>query len=129
PEHPFIDGVTPDRASPGQTVAVKVAGSNFQSGAQVGFGADIAVSGVSVDSSSQISATLAVAAGAALGKRDVTVTNPGGQAGVLSGGFTLSPPPRSDAHASVLKPLYQLVRGHSPLSPDGALDGTFTLKL
>src|SRR5439155_13717310 len=46
--------VTADRGTPGQTVSVKVAGSNFQPGAQVGFGADIAVSGVSVDSSSQI---------------------------------------------------------------------------
>jgi len=129
PGRPFIDGVTPDRASPGQTVSVKVAGSNFQPGAQVGFGADIAVSGVSVDSSSQISATLAVAAGAALGKRDVTVTNPDGQAGVLSGGFTLSPPPPTLTLAYLGKLRDRVGKGNSAVSPDGALDGTFTLKL
>jgi len=129
PERPFIDGVTPDRASPGQSVAVKVAGSNFQSGAQVGFGADIAVSGVSVDSSSQISATLTLAAGAALGKRDVTVTNPGGQAGVLSGGFTVSPPPPTLTLAYLGKLRDRVGKGTSAVSPDGTLDGTFTLKL
>src|SRR5438094_6522436 len=51
------------------------------------------------------------------------------QAGVLSGGFTLSPPPPTLTLAYLGKLRDRVGKGNSALSPDGALDGTFTPKL
>src|SRR5439155_18720666 len=97
---PPVTDVTAVQACPRQTVSVKIAGSNFQPGAQVNFGADIAVSGVSVDSSSQISATLEIGRASCRERVEVTVVNAAGQEEVVSSGLTLSrhPPTYTITH-------------------------------
>lgn len=76
----------PDTLEPG----VVITGTNFQPGAQVGFGAGIGVSNIMVISSNQITVDLNIALGAAPGPRTVTVINPDGGTGSLAGGFTVN---------------------------------------
>src|SRR5438876_350275 len=74
-----------------------------------------------------MTATLAIAAGAAAGARDVTVTNPGGGSVTLTGGFTVT-----SASAATLSLAYngklrdRVGQGNTALGADGALDGTLT---
>src|SRR5438132_3246878 len=77
----------------GASLTVTVTGANFQAGASAGFGAGITVSSTAVVSSAQLSVALVIGATAAMGARDVTVSNPDGQTVVLTGGFTVTPPP------------------------------------
>jgi hypothetical protein len=73
-------------------VPVTIQGTNFVSGATVSVGnPGIAVSGVTVVSATQITATFTVAAGAALGAANVTVTTSGGISPTAT--FTVTPPP------------------------------------
>jgi hypothetical protein len=55
---------------------VRVDGSNFQNGAVVGLGSDIAAGPASLTGSTRLTLTIDVGAAAALGPRAVTVTNP-----------------------------------------------------
>ena len=92
---PTIARVTPAEAVQGQTnVAVSVTGRNFVSGTTVDFGANITVSELAVVNATTLTATLAVAAGATTGLRDVIVINgaTGGRAATLTNGFTVSAP-------------------------------------
>ncbi len=59
----------------------------------VSFGPNISVSAVTVSSATSLTATIAISAGAALGPRNVTVTNPapGGGSATRTGGFTVLP--------------------------------------
>lgn len=77
-EMPMLFLVAPDHGAPGQAMQVTVTGSNFTQGTALDFGQGIAVSNVSVVSPTQVTATLTIAAGAAPGSRDVSVTTPGG---------------------------------------------------
>lgn len=66
-----------DQGTSGQTVVLY--GSGFQSGlatSDISFGSGITVSSVTVDSAYQITAVIAVAAGATTGSRDISITNP-----------------------------------------------------
>jgi len=95
-EHPSptVTGVSPAEGQRQTTVAVTVAGSGFLDGATtVSFGPGISVTGVSVQRATSLTATIAIAADAALGARDVSVTNPapGGGTATLGGGFTVRP--------------------------------------
>src|SRR5439155_25804996 len=90
---PTIGSVSPSSGVQGASLTVTVTGANFQAGASAGFGAGITVSSTTVVSSAQLSVALAIGATAAMGARDVTVSNPDGQAVVLTGGFTVTPPP------------------------------------
>jgi len=82
-----------------------------------------------VVSSTQLSVALAIATTAALGPRDVTVSNPDGQSAVSPGGFTvgLSAPTISVAFLGKLRD--KVGQGNSALTADGALDGTFQVTL
>src|SRR5438309_124756 len=93
PLMPTISSVSPISGAPGASLTVTVTGANFQAGASAGFGAGITVTSTTVVSSAQLSVALAVGATAAMGARDVTVSNPDGQTVVLTGGFTVTPPP------------------------------------
>lgn len=82
--------------------SVSLAGVNFKAGATVSFGAGITVTSVTVNSSTQITVTLNVDPAAAIGPRNVTVTNlcdpaspPGcvGPSSTLAGAFTVTPAP------------------------------------
>jgi C1A family cysteine protease len=92
---PTVSSITPSGAKTESIVPVtNLAGSNFVSGAQVkltrtGY-TNIAATGVSVISSSQITGTMNLA-GSAPGSWNVVVTNPDGKSGTLNGGFTVLP--------------------------------------
>jgi hypothetical protein len=92
---PSITTVTPSTAAQGATGRVVViTGANFALDATVSFGSGVTVTSFSVDSSSQITASLTVASGAALGPRDVAVTNVGaGQSVTQTGAFEITAPP------------------------------------
>src|SRR2546427_1219118 len=106
-----------------------VTGTNFQAGASASVGAGVTVTSTTVVSSTQLSVALAIATTAALGPRDVTVSNPDGQSAISPGGFTvgLSAPTISVAFLGKLRD--KVGGGNSAFSADGALDGTFQVTL
>ena len=98
---PAVLAVQPSTVFRGEEAAVLISGSGFQSGARVNLGAGVVVQQVSVASSDTIFVNAAVDASAALGPRDVSVTNPDLLEGVLAGGFTVGsdqPPSISIVH-------------------------------
>jgi len=82
-----------------------------------------------VVSSTQLSVALAIATTAALGPRDVTVSNPDGQSVVRLGGFTVALPSPTLSLAFQGKLRDKVGQGNSAFSADGALDGTFQVTL
>src|SRR3989442_6105924 len=122
---PTISSVSPSSGAPGASLTVTVTGTNFQAGASASFGAGITVSSTTVVSSTQLSVALAIGATAAIGPRDVTVTNPNGQSGVRPGGFTVAPLPATISLAFLGKLRDKVGPGAAAFSPDGALDGSF----
>ncbi len=91
---PAITSIAPATAARGATGrVVTITGANFAADATVSFGPDVTVA-VSVDDSAQITATLNVAASAALGLREVIVTNAGAEQSVTQGAsFAVTGPP------------------------------------
>jgi subtilisin family serine protease len=126
-----VSSVSPNQGIPGAAVPVTITGSGFAAGATVSLsGVGITASNVSVGSATQLTATLTIASGAALGARDVTVTNSGGGAGTLAGGFTVaSAAPATLTLAYNGKLRDRVGQGNTALAPDGALDGTLTATL
>ena len=92
PVVPAVTGIAPGSGVQGTAVPVTVSGTNFQSGATLSVGAGVTVTGVTVPSATQLLATLTLAVDAAVGPRDVTVTNPGGSGATLVGGFAVTAP-------------------------------------
>lgn len=91
---PTVTSITPNSGVNGGTVSItNLAGTGFLSGASVKLRktgqTDLAASGVSVVSTTQITCSLNLA-GTAVGAWDVVVTNPNGQSGTLAGGFTVT---------------------------------------
>ncbi len=79
PPSPVVSSISPNAGIVGSTVNVTIAGSNFASGARVAaVGTGVTVSNVTVVSSTQISATLAIAASAPAGGGAVSVSTAGG---------------------------------------------------
>ncbi len=90
PAAPTLTAISVDEAPQGASFSVTLTGTNFVSGAAL----IIANSGVTagsivVVSSTQIDATLTIAAGAALGGTSISVSTPAGVSGPL--GFTVDP--------------------------------------
>ena len=94
---PTVTSITPDNGPDAGGTAVTIAGSGFSPGAVVSIGG-VSATGVSVVSSTQITAT--TAAGNP-GSADVTVTNLDGQTGALGGGYTYTAPPEGSSPPSV----------------------------
>jgi hypothetical protein len=92
---PSVISLNPASRPVGATNAtVTVTGTGFAAGATVGFsGTGVTVNSVTVTSGTQLNVSVSVAAGAALGARDVTVTNPGALSATLLGGFTVTAAP------------------------------------
>src|SRR2546426_4236298 len=122
---PTISSVSPSTGLQGANLTVTVTGTNFKAGASAGVGAGITVGSTTVVSSTQLSVALAIEATAAMGARDVTVSNPDGQSVVLTGGFTVTPPPPTLSLAFLGKLRDRVGQSNSAFSADGALDGTF----
>jgi hypothetical protein len=72
--NPKISSITPSRGVQGATTSVTIAGNAFSSPATLNAGSGITFSGVTVSSSTSITANFAVAANATGGARSVTVT-------------------------------------------------------
>jgi hypothetical protein len=92
---PTITGVSPATGSRGENGVVTITGTSFSVGSTtVDFGAGITVSSATVTSPTQVTANLAVAAGAVLGARNVVVTNapPGGGSATLVNGYLVGNP-------------------------------------
>ncbi len=86
---PTLTSVTPNSGMQGTAVNVTLAGSGFITGATVGVtGSGITVSNVTVVSSTQITATLNIAAGATLGTYNISVTTSGGTSNTVA--FTVN---------------------------------------
>jgi hypothetical protein len=88
---PSVTAVEPSAGNPGDTLQVTIEGSNFRTGARVSFGDGVTVNVNSV-SENAIAARLTIAAGARIGARDVTVTNPDGRSATLPDGFNVESP-------------------------------------
>jgi hypothetical protein len=90
-----VTAVAPGSMAAGSTVQVTVTGTGFQPGATLSFangpGPAPTVSGTSVASTTTLNASVSVSKSGPKGSRvwDVVVTNPGGQSGVLTAGFTV----------------------------------------
>src|SRR2546425_2724170 len=125
PLMPTIGSVSPSSGVQGASLTVTVTGANFQAGASAGFGAGITVSSTTVVSSAQLSVALVIEATAAMGARVVTVSSPDGQTVVLTGGFTVTPPPPTLGLAFLGKLRDKVVQGNGVFRAEGALDGSF----
>jgi hypothetical protein len=89
---PIVVSVTPNIATPGQTVNVTITGQNtyFNGGTpQVLAGPGITVSNIAVTSATTMTAQLTVAGDAAIGRRSITVTVPGEIEATLPNGFLI----------------------------------------
>ena len=88
---PTLTSVNPSSGVRGNSVPVTLTGTNFIAGATVAVSnPNVTVSGVTVVSATQITATFAIAANATLGAANVTVTTSGGTSGAVT--FTVNPP-------------------------------------
>jgi subtilisin family serine protease len=125
-----VSSVTPTQGAVGAAVPVTVTGSGFGAGTTLSVGAGITVSNLSIGSATQLTATLTIAGGAALGARDVTVTVAGGGSATLTGGFTVtSGAPATLTVAYNGRARDRVGQGETALGPDGAADGTLTATL
>src|SRR5439155_295347 len=94
----------------------------------------ITVSNLTVESPTQLTARLTIASGAALGTRNVTVTNPSGVNGRLIGGFTVMTTAAPAGPATLTLAYNGLLRdrvgqGSTQLGADTFLDGVWTVTL
>ena len=89
---PTISSVSPTQADQGQTLSVTITGTNLSGVTAVGFGSGITVNSFTVDSDTQITASIAISHAATVGARDVSVTKAGVSA-TLTGGFTVNQAP------------------------------------
>jgi hypothetical protein len=87
---PVLGSVSPNTASPGQTVNVTITGQNtyFNGGTpQISAGPGTTVSNISVNSASLLTAQIRIAPDAAVGPRSITVSIPGEIEATLPNGF------------------------------------------
>jgi len=89
-DQPTVTAVAPTSGAQGETLDVTITGTYFTGATLVSFGSEITVNSYDVDSDTQITADVSIAADAATGARDVSVTTTAGT-GTLSGsgGFTV----------------------------------------
>jgi len=84
---PTVISVSPNSGLQGQTLpTVVITGINFTGASALGFGTEITVNSFTVNSDTQITASITIDHYAAPGSRDVSVTTPGGT-GTRAGGF------------------------------------------
>ncbi len=92
PPEPSITSIEPNKGRQGQTLDVKVVGSNFDPNAELSFAPDgIAVVSYLSRQASEIRAQIRIENGSTVGKRDVVVRNPGGREASLPDGFDVVP--------------------------------------
>jgi hypothetical protein len=85
---PVIASISPNQDRQGATLNITITGTNLSGTSEVRFGTGIAVNSFTILSGNQVTANITIAADAAVGVRDVSVTTPGGSF-TLSTGFTI----------------------------------------
>ena len=90
---PALNGVFPSKGFTDRALRVEISGdgTEFSGTPTVSFGADITVVSVELSSPSTLFANITIAGAAAVGKRDVTVTN-GAEALTLTAAFDVQNP-------------------------------------
>ena len=87
---PTLTGVNPNTGKQAQTnLSIVLTGTNFLNSPSCSFGSGTTVNSCTFNSSTQITANINVLASAAIGTRNVTVTNTDGQNSTLTNGFTV----------------------------------------
>lgn len=74
-----ISSIAPSSAKIGESVTVNLIGAGFKSGTTVSFGSGITVSNIAFVNTASLDVDIVVSGSATAGKRDVVVTNPGGE--------------------------------------------------
>ncbi len=105
---PTVTGINPRFGSIAGGTSVVITGTGFQAGAAVAIGG-VPATNVTVANATTLSAV--TAAHASPGAVDVVVTNPDGQAGTLTGGFTYALPPTITAVAKLPDPFRLKITG------------------
>jgi hypothetical protein len=85
---PTITSVNPSSGRQNQNLSVVITGTYFTGAASVSFGSGITVNSFTVDSDTQIPASITISGSATVGARDVSVTTAGGTA-TLTASFTV----------------------------------------
>ena len=96
PPRPMLTGISPNAGGRGQTLAVVLSGTHLTAANSLTFrsGLGIVVNSYTVDSATQITGTVTIAATASTGASDVSVTTPGGTGTLMAGfGVTSVPAP------------------------------------
>jgi len=78
PSIPSIASISPDRGNLGQTLNVTITGTNFTGASTVRLGTGVNVNSYTVNSDTQITASITIASSAPTGIRGVSVTTPTG---------------------------------------------------
>ena len=91
PLAPSVTGISPDSGEQAESLDVTITGSNFVAVSDVSLGEGVTVNSFTVGTETQITASIAVAAGATVGSRTVSVTGPDGTA-TKTGGFAVASP-------------------------------------
>jgi hypothetical protein len=125
PGVPLVGSVTPDRGTVGTSLGVTITGINFEVGTTASFGDDVTVTSTTLVSAHELTIGLTIPLTTAIGARDVTLTNPGGQTYTRPGGFTILPPPPTMSLAFLGKLRDKVGPSPTAFAPDTALDGTF----
>lgn len=96
---PSITALKPQALGQGAKKAtLTITGHGFANGATVAIsGSGVTVDSVSFSSQAKLIAKVSIAPSAALGQRDVTVTNPGGATGTCTGCLSIQPAPAPTA--------------------------------
>jgi hypothetical protein len=89
---PGISSVSPNQGIQGQTLNVTTTGARFIGATSVSFGADITVNSFTVDSNTQITASITIGSSATPGARSISITSPTGT-GTLDNGFIVNQAP------------------------------------
>ena len=97
---PTVTAISPNSGSTSGGTAVTITGTNFVSGATVTFGVTAATS-VSVSNSTTITATTPAHSAGAV---NVVVTNPSGQSGTLTGGYSFTTPAPQPPTVTAISP-------------------------
>ena len=87
---PVVDFVSPSSGSRGARRTITIGGQNFQPGATVSFGAGIGLETITFVNTETLRVDIVIDSQAASGARNVRVTNPDGNSGTLTGGFTVN---------------------------------------
>jgi hypothetical protein len=106
-----VTGVNPSGGTQGQCLTVIITGTGFTGATAVNFGTGITVNSFTVNSDTQITANICIAADAALGARDVSVTTTGGT-GTGTALFTVNAP---------VVPRASPTRSRPPIKPQALL--------